>query len=467
LKFIYFFTCTCLLISCASNTEKKALNNISLKKKQSDFNRFWSDKKIWDTPYKENISIEEKIAGLSKLWMEAKYNFAFFDQVKDLHWDKSYIIYLSKIKKTKSTREYYKVLRQFYALLKDGHTDIGNPKEIGLFLHARPFIRQRLIEGKVIVTSIDDKSVRVNIGDEIVAINGHDTHLYAKKYIKPYISSSTPNHLDYLSYEIKLLRGQEGKSVKIKFKTRKGKIYTRKLKRHLITNKVIKKLGIQKHTVEDKWIGELAYFKIRHVGNKGVFKTVKKNMTKYKKAKGVILDFRENGGGNTWVGWNILQLFTSKGINGITWKTRKYRPSLRAWKSNEFISNEVAYVDSWTKASKMEKGHDGGVIYDIPIRVLIGRQTFSAGEDTAIAVKSNNLGLLIGENTAGSTGQPLVQSLPGGGWFRVCTKRDYGKNNLDWVGTGVKPDIKVTQNLSDFYSGIDTVLNKAIESFEE
>ena len=33
---------------------------------------------------------EDKLFGLSKLWMEASYNFAFFHQVPDLNWD-SYI----------------------------------------------------------------------------------------------------------------------------------------------------------------------------------------------------------------------------------------------------------------------------------------------------------------------------------------------------------------------------------------
>jgi carboxyl-terminal processing protease len=455
-----------VLSSCSTNKVSKKERGYSLEEKKSKYIKFWNDKKVWNTKYKNNISDEEKIAGLSRLWMEAKYNFAFFDQVKDLHWDQTYFEYISKVKKTKNTKEYYKILHQFYALLKDGHTDIGYPKELGIEIHARPLIRQSLIEGKVIVTSVDDKGSNISVGDEIIAVNNIEVNKYAEKYVKPYISSSTSKHLDHKSFEIKLLRGKANSFVKVKFKTLKGETYARKLKRYLITNKLIIKLGIRKDTVEHRWIGKYAYFNVRHVSNKGVFEYIKSLVVQYKKAKGVILDFRENGGGNTWVGWNILQLFTNQEIEGISWNTREYRPTLRAWSNDNYILNEVSYIDMWSDLSKMEKNHDGGVVYEMPVRMLIGRQTFSAGEDTAIALKSNNLGLLIGENTAGSTGQPLLQGLPGGGWFRVCTKRDYGVNNLDWVGVGVTPDIKVNQTLDDFYNGKDTVLDKAVQSFK-
>jgi len=33
-----------------------------------------------------NLTTEEKLYGLSKLWKESSYNFAFFDQVPNLNW---------------------------------------------------------------------------------------------------------------------------------------------------------------------------------------------------------------------------------------------------------------------------------------------------------------------------------------------------------------------------------------------
>ena len=54
------------------------------------------------TAYQPNISEDEKVAGLSKLWSEAKYNFAYFDHIPDVDWDKLYLDYLPKIRSTRS-----------------------------------------------------------------------------------------------------------------------------------------------------------------------------------------------------------------------------------------------------------------------------------------------------------------------------------------------------------------------------
>lgn len=45
--------------------------------------RLWDDP-LWKTAYKPTLSEEEKMAGLSRFWAEAKYNFAFFDNVSRL-----------------------------------------------------------------------------------------------------------------------------------------------------------------------------------------------------------------------------------------------------------------------------------------------------------------------------------------------------------------------------------------------
>src|ERR1043165_480074 len=57
------------------------------------------------TPYKPNITDQEKLAGLSQLWAQAKYNFVYFDKLP-FDWNQSYIDYIPKVLATKSTAEY-------------------------------------------------------------------------------------------------------------------------------------------------------------------------------------------------------------------------------------------------------------------------------------------------------------------------------------------------------------------------
>ena len=72
-----------------------------------------------------NLTLEEKIYGLSLLWKEAEYVFAFWDNLKELDWNKAYAETLHNVIKTNDTREYYLELMKFISLLRDGHTRIS------------------------------------------------------------------------------------------------------------------------------------------------------------------------------------------------------------------------------------------------------------------------------------------------------------------------------------------------------
>ena len=104
---------------------------------------FWNDKDFWEspamkTPFKPDLSVEEKIAGLSKFWSEAKYNFINFHLVSNLDWDKTYLEFIPKVLAAKSTLEYYKVLQMLCAKLKDGHTYVYLPDELSTKLPPAP-----------------------------------------------------------------------------------------------------------------------------------------------------------------------------------------------------------------------------------------------------------------------------------------------------------------------------------------
>ena len=93
--------------------------------------------------------------------------------------------------------------------------------------------------------------------------------------------------------------------------------------------------------------------------------------------------------------------------------------------------------------------------------VLISERTFSAAEDFAVAFDAMDRGILVGTPTGGSTGQPLVMELPGGGILAVCTKRDQYPDGKEFIGIGVKPDIVIGPSIEDIKKGRDPALEKA------
>ena len=95
-------------------------------------------------------------------------------------------------------------------------------------------------------------------------------------------------------------------------------------------------------------------------------------------------------------------------------------------------------------------------------RLLTGAATFSAAEDFAVAFDSMQRGTLVGQATGGSTGQPLLIKLPGGGSARICTKQDSYPDGRAFVGVGVQPQHIVKQTMEGLRAGRDEVLEAAL-----
>jgi len=157
-----------------------------------------------------------KIAGLSRLWSEAKYNFAFFDRLPGLDRDALYLAYLPKVRATTSTLQYYETLAEFYAQLHDGHTGVGYPPQVSNLL-GYPAVITRLIEGRVFIDVVQDhpglKEQGIVRGLEVTAIDAIPVKEYGKERVAPHVSASSLQDLDVRTYQWSLLSGPKGSPV--------------------------------------------------------------------------------------------------------------------------------------------------------------------------------------------------------------------------------------------------------------
>ncbi len=72
--------------------------------------------------------------------------------------------------------------------------------------------------------------------------------------------------------------------------------------------------------------------------------------------------------------------------------------------------------------------------------------------------------MIIGEETGGSTGAPLVVEIPGGSNARICALRiKYPYSGKLFVNKGVSPDIEVRNTLDDDLKNRDKVLETALD----
>ena len=405
------------------------------------------------TPYQPNISEDEKVAGLSKLWSEAKYNFAYFDHVPTLDWDKLYLDYLPKIRATRSTVEYLYVLKSFCSQLHDGHTDVwASDAKLADSVSRRPPIRMVLVEDKVLVQDVmQDSLERSGIRPmlEVVSIDGLPVKDYADRYVRPYVSGSSPQNMDVSTYVYNLLRGPKTKPVTLVFRDKTGAAFSRTLPRSGYRN--LRPSPAFRFRLLP---GNIAYVQLNDFEDDKALNGFKAAFDSIAATNALILDVRQNGGGDSGYGWNVLGYLTDKLMQTGSYASRIYSPLRRARGESVVFEPVESDESSWPA--------NGKKLYAKPVVVLTSGRTFSAAEDFAVVFDAMKRGTIIGEPTGGSTGQPLSFSLPGGVMARVCTKRDMYPDGTEWNGKGIQPAVLVRPTVADAQAGRDTVLEAAL-----
>lgn len=430
------------------------------------------------------LTPNEKVFGLSKFWQEVNYNFIYLNKVDRTMWDNRYKELIGIVQNTANDYEYYRELQKFCALLKDGHTNVYFPKGIEqmntMFGEYRLFIKN--IEGKAIIVRTNlSKKEEVPFGSEIIEVNGKSTEKFIDENVTPYISSSTDYVLKDWSVS-NLLRGMEGEQFKIKIKKPNKKIVDLVLTHKRTEEKeVFPAFEPDRQLLDFKWVTkETAYVSLNSFSDKKIDSLFIEKLPELYKAKSLVIDLRYNGGGSTNIGIEILQYLTNDTLlYGSKQKSRLHIPAYKAWgkyvKENDTLNNEWKRKEFLSYHDQLYHNFDyeadtiklNAKRIVVPTVILLGHSTASAAEDFLISADNQKHMIKMGEKSFGSTGQPLVFDLPGGGSARICTKMDTYPDGREFVGYGIKPDIEVVPNLQDYLNDRDVVLEKAIKYLKE
>lgn len=419
----------------------------------------------------ENLSDAEKLFGLSLIWKEAGYNFAFFDQVPSLDFDSAYKDFIPRVLSTKSTYDYYTELKRFIALLKDGHTNVYLPEWLSSQYLDWPAVKITEAAQQAVITKVESDLLNdIPLGSTIIAVDGLDLESYLKTNIIPYISASTEQIL-WNEAVRKALDGFPETKVDITIKTPQGEIRDITLKRNAKGNRNKKSsLKIPKSNgeiFEFRWIDEnIVYIALNGFQDEDLIQKFDSAFNEIQKSKAIIIDLRFNGGGNSNIGAEILSHFADQDLEGSIWKTRKHVAAFKAWGNLVEEYKDYADDNAWESGSMEPIKANKGNHHIVPTFVLIGRYTASAAEDFLVYADKLNHFTTVGEKTYGSTGQPIFFTLPGGGSLRICTKRDTYPDGREFVGYGITPDIIVQQTPESLRSEKDVVLNKAVDNLQ-
>ena len=177
----------------------------------------------------------------------------------------------------------------------------------------------------------------------------------------------------------------------------------------------------------------------------------------------VILDIRENIGGNTFYAANVAQLFISgvfpscqkwtqirnaADIAGSSQIVRYSEERLQRYIQDGLLTeNDISEARNEMRRTKYETYTDthgsetNTAVYNGPLQVLISGKTMSAAEDFAAMFRSNHRAVFIGEPTAGSTGTPYKIQLRCGGYAQVVSVGCRLADGTEFIGKGIMPDI--------------------------
>jgi carboxyl-terminal processing protease len=226
---------------------------------------------------------------------------------------------------------------------------------------------------------------------------------------------------------VHLMRGDPGTQLSLNvYRETDNKEYTFRIIREIINVP----------SVEAKLIDsaqKIGYISLYQFGSRSAeeIKTSLNDLLENKKIQGLILDLRNNGGGDFDVSIEIAGIF----LDG----------------------DKVVSVADAEGNEKVYQADPGKI--DIPMVVLVNENSASASEILAAALRDNKRAVLVGKKTYGKGLVQTVYPLRNGGALKLTTQKYYTPAGIDINEVGITPDYEVDNTADNTH---DLQLEKAI-----
>lgn len=270
---------------------------------------------------------------LSRFCTEVKYNFASYDKLT-FDWDSLCLAKMPELVATSSDEEFLKGLKELCAQLHDGHTyvfQMNNPKKKEDWV--RPFpMKTKRVGGRVFVTAVYNSDLQkqgVCPNCEVLEIDDEKVLDYGNKHIRPYLASSTSQWSEYRPFaEFELTKDKGSKVNKIVFRSPKGKTFTVESNRNLAWDLQSNTPTMSFKTLEGN-VGLLTVGSFQNSDfDRAYFDELYKEILK---TDALIIDVRDNGGGNSSHADYLISHFSDRPIPLGSWKSPMYIAAHGSW----------------------------------------------------------------------------------------------------------------------------------------
>lgn len=395
---------------------------------------------------KDIDKVETRLLSLFRFWNTINYYYPYKNLLKE-DWNKTLEDFIPKFIEANDKEKYHFALLELVAKIKDSHASLDKVPQ------KRPPFGLKLIDGKLVITTINDSAVcsrgKFKPGMEIVKINnikvsdavkqnakyislGNETGFNAsigyfllnqKMEKSPYLVKQSSED-DLFSYSfITVLK--DLKEVDETIMLMEPQFYKKEFP------KVYKPTKIDPNTL---------YFNFAYL-NKNNLTSNFKDINNY---ESLIFDLR------CYPDWIVNEV-----MNEISCSEN---PVAKVYSIDQKNPGSIKKDSVMIFKGQNKKNCFEGMIY-----VLVDHRTFSRAEFFVMCLQSMKNVTVIGEQTAGADGDVTQIGLPGG---YVCAFSGLGicyPDNSVSQQSGVKIDIPVKYEISDYVNGVDPALKKAID----
>ena len=387
-----------------------------------------------DSSLVSTATLEGRLAVFDDVWETIQTRY-YDPKLRGIDWQAIRTTFRPAAARANGSHEFYEVLRQMIASLKDAHTRVYSPDEKFDWWSPRFItvgLTTREIEGLPTVLHVESGSAaaRTDIrpGDVIVSIDDVPVADYVTQRLN---AAGLSRDSDARSRTIAtLFDGSAGTSVKVKWSTRKGKQKSAVLQRYWSQ----RLLGFSNQRK-----GKIAFLRIDAFTQVVALDFAKSLPDLLEGAEGIVLDLRSNGGGDAEAMADIASLFLEDGIN-----------------LGRFADRSGAAFELQTFSKRMWRIPRLPQI-KLPLVVLTSESTSSAAEILVAALQAKRRARVIGTETCGCVlAIRNRHALPDGGILDVSEFDYRTAAGLRLEGAGVKPDERSLLTRADIYSRRDT-----------
>jgi carboxyl-terminal processing protease len=392
-----------------------------------------------DSSLVSTATVEGRLAVFDDAWetiQERYYDPAFHG----IDWQAKRATFRPIAARAANTQEFYDVLRQMIASLKDAHTRVYSPDEKFDWWSPRFVtvgLTVREVQGAPTIIHIDPNSpaakTDIQQGDVIVSID----NLPVTEFIAHRMRlAGLANDSDYRFRTVAtLFDGTAGTTVKVGWTTRNGKQKSTVLQRYWSQ----RQLGFNNQRK-----GKIAVLRIDAFTQIVALDFSKVLPQVLEGAEGIILDLRANGGGDAEAMADVASLFLDDGTN-----------------LGKFADRSGASFELQTFSKRLWR-IPGLLPTKLPLVVLTSENTSSAAEILVAALQAKRRARVIGTVTCGCVlAIRNRHALPDGGVLDVSEFDYRTAGGVRLEGVGVKPDKVTHLTRADIYSRHDRALDLA------